>query len=347
MKSHLQPLVPGSLTSELVETYTSLGDSFHGLHTLALPSAPDAAEIVERLREVLFPGIANSFRPSEAELRPFVEAALHEVAFNLRKQICLAQRYTHKHGDSRVVCAECDVCADTITRDFLAELPAIRKMLAMDAEAAMAGDPAARSLGEVILSYPGHYAITAQRIAHALWQRGAPLVPRMITEHAHHRTGIDIHPGARIGSRFFIDHGTGVVVGETTVIGDRVRLYQGVTLGALSLSSERVKALRAGPKRHPTLEDDVIVYAGATILGGETVIGQGSIIGGNCWVVESVPANARVAVQVASAVRQAGNGRSQPPGVGRDSVPTAQTSKRRSLPQLLAGSWPEELDWVI
>ena len=206
----------------------------------------------------------------------------------------------------------------------------------------MAGDPAARDLGEVILSYPGHYAITAQRIAHVLWMQGAPLVPRMITEHAHKLTGIDIHPGATIGGRFFIDHGTGVVVGETTVIGDRVRIYQGVTLGALSLSSEKVKALRAGPKRHPTLQDDVIVYAGATILGGETVIGRGAIIGGNSWVVESIPANSRVTVQVATAVRQAGNGAPRTPSSPPDGKPV-----ERSLATLLAGSAPEALDWVI
>ncbi|MBI5536392.1 MAG: serine acetyltransferase [Deltaproteobacteria bacterium] len=343
MKSHNEPLVPGELTATLVETYSTLGDAFHGLRNIPLPSAAEVAMVIERLREVLFPGIANGFRPAAADLRPFVEATLHEVAFSLRKQICLAQRYMHRHARPNAECVECDSCADQVTRGFLADLPAIRKALTLDAEAAMAGDPAARDLGEVILSYPGHYAITAQRIAHSLWVRGAPLVPRMITEHAHHFTGIDIHPGATIGERFFIDHGTGVVVGETTMIGNRVRLYQGVTLGALSLSSKKVKELRAGPKRHPTLEDDVIVYSGATILGGETVIGRGTIVGGNCWIVESVPPHSRVTVQVASAVRQAGNVRSQPPTA--DSAETA--AEPRNPPSLLSGSFPEALDWVI
>jgi serine O-acetyltransferase len=342
MKTHSEPLVPGHLTTALVDTYSALGDSFNGLRHLPLPSAAEVAMVIERLREILFPGIANGFRPAAADLRPFVESTLHEVAFSLRKQICVAQRYMHRHAKPHVECAECDVCADRITREFLSELPAIRTALTLDSEAAMAGDPAARDIGEVILSYPGHYAITAQRIAHALWVRGAPLVPRMITEHAHKLTGIDIHPGARIGGQFFIDHGTGVVVGETTVIGDRVRLYQGVTLGALSLSSEKVKALRAGPQRHPTLEDDVIVYAGATILGGETVIGRGSIIGGNCWVVESIPSNSRVTVQVASAVRQAGGAKpSQTPG-------DPESKPRYVAPSsVLPGSAPEALDWVI
>jgi serine O-acetyltransferase len=343
MKTHNDPLVPGELTSELVETYSALGDAFHGLRNIPLPSAVEIATVIDRLREVLFPGIANSIRPAAADLRPFVEATLHEVAFSLRKQICLAQRYMHRHARPNAECVECDVCADKITRGFLEDLPAIRKALTLDAEAAMTGDPAARDLGEVILSYPGHYAMTAQRVAHSLWVRGAPLVPRMITEHAHHFTGIDIHPGATIGDRFFIDHGTGVVVGETTVIGNRVRLYQGVTLGALSLSSKKVKELRAGPKRHPTLEDDVIVYSGATILGGDTVIGKGTIVGGNCWIVESIPANSRVTVQVASAVRQAGRSRSEPPA---DAGPR-EVMERRNPPSLLSGSFPEALDWVI
>jgi serine O-acetyltransferase len=340
MKTHLQPLVPPDLTTALVGAYDWHGDASQSLSSIPLPSAAELQEVIGRLREVLFPGIGNGFRPADADLRPYVETKLHEVAFSLRKQICLAQRYMHRHPNGAVVCVDCDVCADRITREFLGELPSIRAALMRDAEAAMAGDPAARDLGEVILSYPGHYAITAQRIAHALWGRGAPLVPRMITEYAHRMTGIDIHPGARIGERFFMDHGTGIVIGETTVIGDGVRIYQGVTLGALSLSSERVKALRAGPKRHPTLEDNVIVYAGATILGGETVIGRGSVIGGNAWVVESVPENSRVSVQVASAVRQAGQRLSQPFSSAVREAPTP-------LRQLLPGSAPEALDWVI
>ena len=166
-------------------------------------------------------------------------------------------------------------------------------MLAKDVRAAYEGDPAAKSYDEIIFSYPGLFAVTVYRLAHQLLEQGVPLMPRIMTEYAHSQTGIDIHPGAHIGESFFIDHGTGVVVGETTEIGDRVRLYQGVTLGALSLPREEVDSLRA-KKRHPTIEDDVIIYAGATILGGDTVIGARSVIGGNVWLTESVPPDTKV-----------------------------------------------------
>lgn len=172
---------------------------------------------------------------------------------------------------------------------FVAELPALQRALTLDAEAMHAGDPAARSVDEVILAYPGFLAIAHHRVAHTLHALGVPLVPRLISEHAHRETGIDIHPGARIGPRFAIDHGTGIVIGETAVIGARVKMYQGVTLGALSVQ----KSL-ADVKRHPTLEDDVVVYANATILGGRTVVGAGSIIGGNVWLTRSVPARSVV-----------------------------------------------------
>ena len=163
-------------------------------------------------------------------------------------------------------------------------------MLAKDVQAAFEGDPAARHFDEIIFSYPGLFAIAVYRVAHQLHEQGVPLIPRIMTEYAHSRTGIDIHPGVQIGESFFIDHGTGVVVGETTTIGNRVRIYQGVTLGALSLSKEECESLRT-KKRHPTIEDDVIIYANATILGGSTVIGARSVIGGNVWITESVPAD--------------------------------------------------------
>ncbi|MFW6197543.1 MAG: serine O-acetyltransferase EpsC, partial [Myxococcota bacterium] len=168
-------------------------------------------------------------------------------------------------------------------------LPRLRALLNEDVRAAYDGDPAAASVEEIIFSYPSVEAITAHRVAHELREMGVPMIPRIITEHAHSRTGIDISPGATIGERFFIDHGTGVVIGETAVIGNNVKLYQGVTLGALS-----VERNHRGGKRHPTLEDDVTIYSGATILGGETVIGRGSVIGGNVWLVESVPAGSTV-----------------------------------------------------
>jgi len=173
------------------------------------------------------------------------------------------------------------------------DLPSLRLMLASDVRAAYQGDPAARSFDEIIFSYPGLFAVSVYRMAHNLWEQRIPFLPRIITEYAHSVTGIDIHPGAHIGESFFIDHGTGVVIGETTEIGNSVRLYQGVTLGALSLPRDAGEQLR-NKKRHPTIEDDVIVYSGARILGGDTVIGARSIIGGNVWLTESVPPDIRI-----------------------------------------------------
>ena len=195
---------------------------------------------------------------------------------------------------------------DAVVLRFVEQLPAVRALLAADVEAAFEGDPAAKSFAEIVVAYPSIQAIATYRIAHALLVEGVPLLPRMMTEHAHDRTGIDIHPGAKIGRRFFIDHGTGVVIGETCEIGDGVRLYQGVTLGARS--PRHGESLR-GTKRHPTIEDDVTIYAGATILGGETVIGSGSVIGGNVWLMESVPPGSKVIAEPARhLVRQRGAG---------------------------------------
>jgi serine O-acetyltransferase len=181
--------------------------------------------------------------------------------------------------------------AEEITVHLVASLVEMRTMLSLDVEAAFDGDPAAKGYDEIVVAYPAIRALAIHRIAHELVNQGVPLLPRIMSEYAHDRTGIDIHPGAQIGERFFIDHGTGVVIGETAVIGDRVRLYQGVTLGAASLRDS--SSLR-GKKRHPTIEDDVTIYSGATILGGETVIGAGSIIGGNVWLTQSVPKGSRV-----------------------------------------------------
>ena len=182
---------------------------------------------------------------------------------------------------------------ESVTAKLLRRLPFVRQLLAEDVEAAFDGDPAATSYAEILVAYPGLDAIAVYRLAHELHGLGVPLVPRMMTEHAHGRTGIDIHPGARIGRRFFVDHGTGVVNGQTCVIGERVRLYQGVTLGALAVQSRTIR----GQKRHPTIEDDVVIYAGAKILGGDTVIGKGSVIGGNVWLTESVPACSKVQIE--------------------------------------------------
>jgi serine O-acetyltransferase len=183
----------------------------------------------------------------------------------------------------------CEKEAEQVTLDLLTQLPDLRRKLQLDVEAAFRGDPAAKSHEEVILAYPGLEAIAIYRFAHELWIRNIPLLPRMMSEYIHGKTGIDIHPGATIGDSFFIDHGTGVVIGETTIIGRNVKIYQGVTLGALSIRKEF-----SDRKRHPTIEDEVTIYAGATILGGDTVIGKGSVIGGNVWITESVPPYSRV-----------------------------------------------------
>jgi serine O-acetyltransferase len=184
--------------------------------------------------------------------------------------------------------------AGAVVAGFLRRLPAVRARLAEDVEAAFEGDPAAKSYAEIVSAYPSLWAVATHRAAHELHRLGVPLVPRILSEHAHARTGIDIHPGATIGRRFFIDHGTGVVIGETAEIGDRVVIYQGVTLGALA---PRAGQVLRGQKRHPTLEDDVTIYAGATILGGETVIGRGSVIGGNVWLTHSVPPCSKVQIE--------------------------------------------------
>jgi serine O-acetyltransferase len=266
-----------------------------------LPVAYKVVHCLEAVRALLLPGFVGNelVGASPDEIRRHVLSSLLDLQTRLGHQVFsgLHHRCQSRAGGHGPECAEaCANKANEITARFLAALPELRTALMADAQAAYDGDPAATGTDEVIFCYPGLYAITCYRIANRLLKEGAMIIPRMITEHAHEKTGIDIHPGATIGESFFIDHGTGVVIGETTNIGNRVRLYQGVTLGALSLSKAKVRAI-ASHKRHPTIEDDVIIYANATILGGETVIGAGSVIGGNCWVTESVPPGGRVSAQ--------------------------------------------------
>jgi len=209
----------------------------------------------------------------------------------LEEEIRRAIGFDEKHDFE--TCTHCSIAAAEATRKFVGRLPAVRRMVASDVEAAFEGDPALRTRDEAIFAYPGIFAVTNQRVAHELHVLGVPLIPRIITEHAHTLTGIDIHPGARIGGRFFIDHGTGVVIGETSVIGERVRLYQGVTLGAKSFPLDADGKPIKGIDRHPVVEDDVVVYSGATIL-GRIVIGRGSSIGGNVWLTHAVPPGSKV-----------------------------------------------------
>ena len=213
------------------------------------------------------------------------------MAYHLNKQILLALKYTAKEENDVEKLTE-QAEKDTVT--FLKKIPDVRAMLETDLEAAFQGDPAAKYRDEIILSYPGMFAITVNRLAHELFLLEVPLIPRIMTEYAHSITGIDIHPGATIGKYFFIDHGTGVVVGETTVIGDRVKIYQGVTLGALSTrGGQKLRDVR----RHPTIEDDVTIYSGASILGGETVVGKNSVIGSNVFITSSIPADTKVSMK--------------------------------------------------
>ncbi|MSP62993.1 MAG: serine acetyltransferase [Myxococcales bacterium] len=258
-----------------------------------LPSFEEVRLILHTLRELVFPGYSGESHPTGGALRAAVAARIADVQMRLQRQV-----FRGLHHRCKAVGADCVHCEErtaAIVATFLDDLPGLRHKLLADVRAAYEGDPAATGTDEVVFSYPGPQAITVYRFAHRILELGAVIVPRMMTEQAHATTGVDIHPGATIGEALFIDHGTGIVIGETTVIGDRVRIYQGVTLGALSLPTGKARLL-SQKKRHPTIEDEVIIYANATILGGDTVIGQGAVIGGNAFITESVPAGARRSV---------------------------------------------------
>ncbi len=248
--------------------------------------------VVEEIRRILFPGFFDNNKVRSEYARYLAGERLEFIQYHLKKQI--AKALDNIKTDAEYSRDEINRKADSITYDFLKTLPKIREYLATDVVAAFNGDPAAFSTDEIIFCYPGLFAITVYRIAHELYVLGVPLIPRIITEYAHNITGIDIHPGATIGKYFFIDHGTGVVIGETTVIGENVKIYQGVTLGALS--TRKGQQLR-GVKRHPTLGDNVTIYSGTSVLGGETVIGDGATIGGNAFIVSSVSKGMRVSVK--------------------------------------------------
>ncbi len=243
-------------------------------------------EVLDEMLAVLFPGAYSKEKVPVQEMNFFLGNSLRHVSFKLRNQVKEILDY-HCIKDDCDDC-DCDVQAQEICENVIESMPEIRNVLLEDIEAAYEGDPAAKSLDEIVLSYPYIEAMATFRIAHLLYDLNVPIIPRIMTERAHSRTGIDIHPGATIGPHFFIDHGTGVVIGETTVIGRNVKLYQGVTLGALSPLDKKGKA-KKGEKRHPEIQDDVIIYSNATILGGKTIIGKGSVIGGNTWITKSVP----------------------------------------------------------
>ncbi|MFH0919002.1 MAG: serine O-acetyltransferase EpsC [Fibrobacterota bacterium] len=286
-----------TLTRKLVRSYEKK-QGINQIDGLNLPNSDNVVEIIHDFFKIIFPGFVGPETITSTGVSYYIGNLLEGLFDKLFLQIHRALEYQCPRKDAPA-CKRCD-CGDmayTVTVELLEKIPAIREMLKSDVQAALEGDPAARSVDEVIVSYPFIKAITVHRLAHVLYQSCVPLIPRIMSEWAHKETGIDIHPGARIGHAFFIDHGTGVVIGETTLIGNNVKIYQGVTLGALSFPRDERGRIIKGAKRHPTLEDNVTVYANATILGGNTVIGKNAVVGGNTWVTSSV--NTRTMVSMA------------------------------------------------
>jgi serine O-acetyltransferase len=261
-----------------------------------LPSRIDIERIVDDLEFIVFPGFYGRHRVTRANIEHLVGHKCDEVREALTAEVWKSLRWDCELDECCMRADECRARAADVVLDLLEGIPELRRVLMLDAEAALRGDPAASSLSEIIVCYPGFHAITIHRIANFLWKRQVPLIPRMMAEYVHSKTGIDIHPGATIGEGLFIDHGNAVVIGETTDIGENVKIYQGVTLGALSV---RKKELKPGEryKRHPTVLSGATLYSGATILGGETVIAENAVIGGNVWLTRSVPPNTRVMIQ--------------------------------------------------
>jgi serine O-acetyltransferase len=285
--------LPG-IVSALVESCQD-PETFHHLDLVGLPSREAVIRILEGFQRILFPGYFGEQDIDGLTLTYHLGIEVNRLFERLSQQITLSIR--HECRRFQQVCTQCQERGQQESIALLKKLPELRRTLAQDVRAAFQGDPAAKSFDEIIFSYPSLLAITTYRIAHQLFVREVPILPRMMSEYAHSVTGIDIHPGARIGNHFFIDHGTGVVVGETSVVGNEVRIYQGVTLGALSLPMDEIGDLLRKSKRHPTIEDRVTIYAGATILGGDTVIGSGAVIGGNVWLTRSIPPGTTVMIE--------------------------------------------------
>jgi serine O-acetyltransferase len=291
------------LNDRLPAVVQILAESVHALPQLQhlnrvyLPNRETIIESIRLLRQLVFPGYFGDQGLTKSNLPFRLGEIVMELTDKLYEQIRCCLRYREQipgtNGDDER-CEGCDAEAAQIVATFFDRIPQVREILASDVQAAFEGDPAAQSTDETIFSYPGLFAITVQRLAHEFYKLNVPLLPRIMTEYAHSLTGIDIHPGAKLGRSFFIDHGTGLVIGETTEIGDSVKVYQGVTLGALAPGYGQM--LR-GQKRHPTIEDNVTIYSNATILGGDTVIGKGAVIGGNVFITTSVPAMNQVSAE--------------------------------------------------
>ncbi len=284
------------LVDNVLESYRKIS-GIHYLDRLHLPSKSEVIEIIELMLPILYPGYHGrqdlTFNNISYHTGELITQLSHTLCLQINQAIAYSCEAEQQKCDEQI----CRDRATETTIEFLSRIPALRETLAGDVEAAYEGDPAAVNTDEVLLAYPGLFAITVYRIAHELYALNIPLLPRIITEYAHSVTGIDIHPGAKIGRNFFIDHGTGVVIGETTEIGNNVKIYQGVTLGALSFPKDERGRIIRGHKRHPTIEDNVTIYANATILGGETVIGKNSVVGGNVFLTSSVPADCTVSLK--------------------------------------------------
>ena len=287
-EDHFSTIPP--IVKKLTEGFAAKKWSSHN-EPVPIPSKKKTEKLVLDAQQVLFPGYFTGMILSAESLEYYLGQKLSILYEDLAKQISSAIR--HDCFRNNKACSKCGERSYEIASSFISSLPEIKDLLEFDIQATLQGDPAAVNADEVIFSYPGFFAIFVYRLAHRLVELGVPIIPRIMSEYAYSRTSIDIHPGSEIGHSFFIDHGAGVVVGATTEIGDRVRVYQGVTLGALSLPRNAGEKLR-DTKRHPTIEDDVIIYANATILGGKTVIGARSIIGGNVWLTESVGEDTKV-----------------------------------------------------
>jgi len=280
----------------VIENAASALEKSASAYDVGIPCKDAVKDIIKKVRAVLYPEYYECFFEKSS-----VADRLAEIYSDLEKEVVAAL----KHADPSAEADALGERAGKICSDFIAALPSLKATLDKDVDAGFNGDPAAKSREDIIISYPGTFAVFVYRVAHLLYKSGVPLIPRIMTEYAHSRTGIDINAGAEIGEYFFIDHGTGVVIGETTVIGDRVKLYQGVTLGALST---RKGQQLSGVKRHPTIENNVTVYANSTILGGDTVIGEGSIIGGNAFITRSVPPHTKVVVKTQKLIFKAHDG---------------------------------------
>lgn len=280
-----------NVTRLILDDYRN-GRDIDNMNVFNQPDSAVVVDLVYKLLKILFPGYyrEKAFRSYSYDSR--IAVVIEDVIYNLKKQIVIALPFREEYAETPY--EELSEKAEELTIEFLARIPKIRALVNTDMQASFEGDPAAFNKAEIVLCYPGLLASTINRLAHELFLLGVPLIPRMMTEHAHSKTGIDIHPGATIGEYFFMDHGTGIVVGETSIIGKHVKIYQGVTIGALSTrGGQRLR----GAKRHPTIEDNVTIYAGASILGGETTIGEGSVIGSNVFITSSVKPGSRISVK--------------------------------------------------